>query len=166
MYVPPAEYVVQETEHWLVNHCVDATLPGYLIVSSRDPAAGRLADLSVESRRALGPLLADLDAALDAVLSPAHVYFSRWGHEPGHTVHFHVIPVPARIVEEAENDARYQVLKDFHATDADGDAGRFDGPDLTVFVVREHLEHARSCPVDGPTVVETVRRLREWLASA
>ena len=165
MYEPPPEYVVWTSEHWLVNQCVDATLPGYLIVSSRDPAAARLADLDVKAQRALGPLLANLDAALQAVLAPAHVYFSRWGHEPGHAVHFHVIPMPAELVEAAEANDRYRALKAFHAKDDAGDAGPLDGPDLSVYVVREYLENARPYPLDGPTAEEVVRRLRERLYS-
>ena len=160
---PPAALVVQETEHWLVNHCVDSTLPGYLIVSSLHPGAERLADLPTLARVELGEILARLDEALSAVLSPTRVYFARWGHTPGHAVHFHVIPVFPWLVEAARADARYRGLLRLHGAREDDGGDSLDGPDLTLYVVREYQERDTPPPVEMPSVEETTQRLRKHL---
>ena len=92
-FVPPARFVIHETEHWLVNHRCDTSYPGYLMVGARDPEATTLSKLDPEARAELGDLLAGCAHVLETRLGAMHVYCGRYGHEPGHTVHFHVLPV-------------------------------------------------------------------------
>jgi diadenosine tetraphosphate (Ap4A) HIT family hydrolase len=155
--------IVCETEHWRANQRVDSKLPGYLVV---EPKAGgdSLPALSAEALAELGPLLARLEAALTKVLSPRRVYVCRWGHAPGFPVHFHLIPLTDGVVGAFAQDERYRVLESFYAEPEDDDPEPWDGPDYCLYIAREFGEAATPPEIDGPTVQEAVRALRERLS--
>jgi diadenosine tetraphosphate (Ap4A) HIT family hydrolase len=159
MFIPPPKFVIHETAHWRINQRVDASLPGYLMLGARDPAAVRFECLTTDALMQLGPLLKATVGVIEQVLSPRHVYISRFGHSPGHTVHFHLIPVYSWVIEAFRKDGRYRVLEQFYRPDL-AKLG-FDGPDMNLFISREFAESLTPPRNEGPnmdTALELLRR--------
>jgi diadenosine tetraphosphate (Ap4A) HIT family hydrolase len=162
MFVPPPELIICETNHWRVNQSVDASLPGYLIVGARDPAAKRFEDLSDDALAKLGALLRDAVQILESTLGPRHVYVSRFGHTPGHSVHFHIIPVYAWVIEAFKRDIRYRILEQFHCPGfADQE---FDGCDMSLFICREFAESLTPPRSEGPKMDTALELLKKAFA--
>lgn len=161
-FVPPDRFVIHETEHWWVNHRCDTVYPGYLVVGARDPAGVSLADLPAEALSELGPLLARSSELLRECLGAVRTYDGRYGHTPGHTVHYHVIPVYDWTISAYWADERYRSLLQFYGDVAAVSAPEeFDGADMTLFIWRTFAEPGVEPPViDGPAVDEVVTRLR------
>jgi len=163
-FVPPARFVIHETEHWLVNHRIDTVYPGYLMVGARAPDATSFASLSPEALAELGGLLAACVHALETRLGATRVYCGRYGHEPDHTVHFHVLPVYAWTVERFLADELAPKLRSFHASPPDAASptlSDFDGADLTLFLWRRFADPGAVSPeIDGPSMDEPIEVLR------
>ena len=169
MFVPPPEFVVWETPHWLVNQRCNAALPGYLMVGAKDPAAADLADLCPAALAELGMVLQRTQQAIRDVLRPLHLYTCRFGHEAGHTIHFHIIPVCEWVAEAYGRDARYRQLQQFYAHPLDGTsagATEFDGADMTLYICREFAESKTPPPVVGLSVAQVIQCLRGRLEDA
>ena len=165
MFFPPPELVVLETAHWVVNQRVGTALPGYLIVGAKDPEAMDLSRLVPAAQAELGPVLARVQAAVTEVLTPEWTLVSRWGLMEGFPVHFHVIPVTRGVIDAYLADERYRGLMAFYTRPPVDDPGEFDGADLTLFVVREFTKRATPPAVSGPSIEETVHRLRTVLGN-
>jgi len=163
MFEPPEELVVLTTGHWRVNQCCDVALPGYLIVQALDPSADRLATLSEGAQAELGSVLARVHAALEDELSPLITYCTKWGHGPGHPVHFHVIPVFPWVEEALRREERFHVLGDLHAPPGWPFPAEYDGTEMSLFVRRALSDRADPQPAAGPSREEVVRRLRARL---
>jgi diadenosine tetraphosphate (Ap4A) HIT family hydrolase len=146
-----------ESEHWLVNHRGNSALPGYLIVGSK-MLTTELSDLPPPALGELGPLLASTQAALRDVLGAQRVYIGRYGHMPGHALHFHIIPIYHWVEALFWQDQRYRALQAF--ADGPGETPT-DGAELTLFVWREFCERAVPPPVQGPSVEEAAGLLRQ-----
>lgn len=146
---PPEAMTVHETPHWRINHRVKCPVPGYLMVAAKSPDAVELSDLTMGAQQEIGTLLAQTTHVLRDVLGAERVYVTRFGHDPGHTVHFHVIPVYAWIVAAYHADPRYAVGPDP------------DGANLTLFIWREYCERASPPPCAGPSVSEAIEQLRK-----
>jgi diadenosine tetraphosphate (Ap4A) HIT family hydrolase len=159
----PDHLFIKETEHWIVNHRIDAALPGYLMVAAR-LETNDLAALPSAALAELGPLLAACQQTLTDCLHPDHLYVSRYGHMAGLSIHFHVIPVYSWVKEAFLADARYRVLRSLYTP------GVFtsnpDGGELTLYVWREFCESKTPPPIHGPSIAEAVKLLREKLAAA
>jgi diadenosine tetraphosphate (Ap4A) HIT family hydrolase len=157
--IDPA-FVVHETAHWIVNHGMDAVLPGYLMVGARTGAD--FEDLPAAALAELGPLLALSTSVIRTTLGAERVYAGRFGHSPGWPVHFHLIPVHPWLVEEFQRDPSYDAVR------ALCNHGRPDGADLTLFVWREWTRSegrvTRTAP--GPSVGEAIGLLRAAFLSA
>ena len=169
MFTPLPEFVVWETAHWLVNQRCNALLPGYLMVGAKDPAAGDFADLCPAALAELGVVLQRTQQAVRDVLRPLHLYTCRFGHEAGHTIHFHIIPVCEWVAEAYGRDECYRQLQQFYAqppADASVGATEFDGADMTLYICREFGESKTPPPVVGPAVAQVIQRLRAQLADA
>ncbi len=151
-----AEFLITETEEWLVSHRMDSALPGYLIVASRTSASD-LSDLSDKALREIGPLLALVQTVLRWELRAGRVYIGRYGHQAGHSFHFHVIPIYGWVEELFWQDERYRTLRQF--TD-DVSPETTDGAELTLFVWREFCERLQPPPIEGPTVPEVILLFR------
>jgi diadenosine tetraphosphate (Ap4A) HIT family hydrolase len=152
----PAAFIILETDNWLVNHRMDSALPGYLMVGSKT-FADSLSGLSVEALTEVGPILATVQRTLQEVLKARRVYIGRYGHVPGHSFHFHVIPIYDWVKTLFWNDVRYRALAAF----ADGPGPtETDGAELTFFVWREFCERAVPPPVVGPSVATVIELLR------
>jgi diadenosine tetraphosphate (Ap4A) HIT family hydrolase len=147
-FVPPEEMIVHETPHWRINQRVNCPVPGYLMVGAKAANAVELSDLTEAAQREIGSLLAQATRILRAALGAERVYVARFGHDPGHTVHFHVIPVYSWIVAAYHADARYAVEPNP------------DGGNLTLFIWREYCESGSPPPCSGPSVAASIATLR------
>ncbi|MHB9022872.1 MAG: HIT family protein [Armatimonadota bacterium] len=158
-FAEPEETIVLTTPHWQVNHRLDVTLPGYLMVGAVDPNATDWADLSPEALAALGGVLADCVQAITECLHPVRVYVGRYGHTPGHTLHFHLIPIYDWLIEAYRQDERYRFLESLYEPSNGTDP---DGADLTLFVWREFGERHRIPPY-GLSVAEAISLINQTL---
>lgn len=158
-FLPPQETIIFETSHWRINHRVDITLPGYLMVGAE--AGADWDELSAESLTELGGVLAQSVRAITDCLHPQRVYVSRYGHTSGHTLHFHLIPVYDWVIEAYRRDERYHVLNHSDVSDSSTDP---DGADLTLFIWREYAG-AKRLPPAGLSIEEVISRLRQAMAA-
>jgi diadenosine tetraphosphate (Ap4A) HIT family hydrolase len=129
---------------------VDSVLPGYLMVGSRQETT-HLFDLSPRALAELGPLLSLLEQALFEILGPERVYIGRYGHSPGHSIHFHVIPVCPWVAAAFKADSRYKVFESLYPPGASTSAP--DGGELTTYVWREFCESKTPPPIQGSSVM-------------
>ena len=136
---------------------MNSALPGYLMISSKI-FTNDLYALPENSLVELGPLLAVAQHALKQVLHAQRVYIGRYGHTPGYSIHFHLIPIYDWVEELFWKDARYRLLENF--ADRPGETAT-DGAELTLFVWREFCERAEPPAVKGPSVSEATELLRE-----
>jgi diadenosine tetraphosphate (Ap4A) HIT family hydrolase len=85
---------IDETPHWVVQHCVGPLGVGTLIVKPNRHVL-HVADLDEAEAKELGPLLRRTAAAVAEAFDPAQVYICLWSHAdnvPGH-IHWVVQPV-------------------------------------------------------------------------
>ncbi|MFT3998852.1 MAG: HIT family protein [Rhizobium sp.] len=155
----PTTNLIVHTEGWLVSHRADSALPGYLIISARK-SVGDLSSMSDDTLHEIGPLLALTERSLKQTLNARRVYIGRYGHVPGRTFHFHMIPIYAWVEELFWRDTRYRALQRF--AEGEGQTAT-DGAELTFFVWREFCERQQPPPIQGPTVLEAIQRLRETM---
>jgi diadenosine tetraphosphate (Ap4A) HIT family hydrolase len=153
----PQQFQVFETNGWLVNHRMDSALPGYLMVSSKT-FTDDLSELPEDTLADLGPLLARAQRALRQALNAQRVYIGRYGHTPGYSIHFHVIPIYDWVEELFWQDRRYRLLENFAASPG---GPTTDGAELTLFVWREFGERTEPPLVKGPSIPEAIGLLRE-----
>jgi diadenosine tetraphosphate (Ap4A) HIT family hydrolase len=102
--------VIEQTEHWLVEHCVGALGVGTLIVKPKRHVV-HVWELNDEETRDLGPLLRRTAAVVAELTSPDQIYVCLWSHAggvPGH-IHFVVQPVTREQRERYGGGARVQV---------------------------------------------------------
>src|SRR5262249_56124358 len=77
-------------EHLIVEVCGICYIPGYLIVMPRVPVES-LSLMSSAMLASLGPTLAVVTAAIEAVVGPQRVYCALFSEET-RAVHFHLFP--------------------------------------------------------------------------
>ena len=87
---PSDDYLVCEDAYFRAEHSYDCWVPGYLILSARDSVSS-ISGLSSEALQNLGPRLALLVRAIEAVVRPELVYCARFGEEVK-ALHFHLLP--------------------------------------------------------------------------
>ena len=163
-FEPPEHLAILRTEHWVLNHRADSTLPGYLMLGSRAHTHD-LSMMRMEALLELGALLARAQAALNTILKPEHLYIGRYGHMAGHAFHFHLIPICGWVKQSFFGDPRYRVLRNFYQPADDGAAiDETDGAELTLYVWREFCENPRPPPISGPSIREVIDRLKVFLS--
>ncbi|NEI73534.1 HIT family protein [Rhizobium lusitanum] len=155
------ELLITETDEWIVSHRANSSLPGYLIIASKR-FANDLSELPEDTLRELGPLLALTQTVLRRKLNARRVYIGRYGHAPGQSFHFHIIPIYPWVEELFWLDERYRVLQQFTEGTAEETT---DGAELTLFVWREFCERLQPPPIKGPTVPEVVELLKKSMSS-
>ena len=156
MQIAPA-YIIDQTEHWLLNHHQASTLPGYLMLGAKAPTDS-LADMPDAALAELGGLLANIQKVMQAQLQPKWLYISRYGHMPGLPLHFHFIPVYDWVEQAFWQDERYRALQRFGAQELQETLT--DGAELTLFVWREFGESTAPPPIQGPGVEQVIEQLR------
>ncbi|BCQ61281.1 hypothetical protein PBOI14_30310 [Pseudomonas sp. Boi14] len=75
------EFIILQTDHWVLNHHLSSALPGYLMLGSRS-RVNSLAELPESALAELGGLLARVQKNLELQLKPKWLYISRFGHAP------------------------------------------------------------------------------------
>lgn len=152
VFVPDAEFVVFETEHWRVNQRVDSPLPGYLVVGARcESSLHSLADGALVE---LGPILSRAAAVLESLLDAEHVHVCQFGYESGHSTHFHLIPIYEWVKEAYFQAAAERETEVWYPDFA-------DGPSLTLFVSEEFSRGRSPCEIRGPAMFHVIRQLRD-----
>ena len=111
-----------------------------------------------------GQVLARAHRALTSILRPNHLYIGRYGHTPGHALHFHLIPVCGWVRQCFFDDPRYRVLNAFSYSAANSHDDETDGAELTLFVWREFCENPNPPTVRGPSIGSVVEQLKGLLA--
>ncbi len=154
-----SQFLIAETDGWLVSHRANSALPGYLIIASKR-SANDLFDLPDSALREIGPLLAASQAALKQDLGAPRVYIGRYGHISGLAFHFHIIPIYDWVEKLFWQDARYRILE--HFAEGEGET-ETDGAELTLFVWREFCERLQPPPIEGPSAPETIELLRKTM---
>ena len=154
----PAQFIIHETTHWIVNHHMSSALPGYLVLGSK-AYVHSLGDLPYNALIELGSLLATVQTILQLRMNPRWLYISRFGHDPGYAIHFHFIPVYHWVEELFWNDARYRLLNTFGSKESAHNLT--DGAELTLFVWREFGEDSHPTAIEGPSITEVIDDLRE-----
>ncbi|MEX6665558.1 HIT family protein [Pseudomonas sp. W2-17] len=157
MHIPPS-FVIHETTHWLINHRLDSHLPGYLMLSAKQMTHS-LATLPNEALTELGPLQAKIQQAIETHLHPKRLYIGRFGHDAGHSIHFHFIPIYPWVEALFWQDERYRSLQTFGSL-SDG-SSQTDGAELTLFVWREFCERPDPPSIEGPSVDLAIAALRQ-----
>lgn len=153
----PETLQIFATDFWLLNHRIDSALPGYLMLGSK-LLTNDLSELPQEALVELGPLLAQAQKAVMSQLRPNRLYISRYGHSPGHPIHFHLIPVYDWVEQLFWSDRRYRALEQF--AEASSEPGT-DGAELTLFIWREFCERVDPPPIVDPSVADVIVLLRE-----
>lgn len=153
----PRSFVIHETEHWTLNHRLNSAMPGYLMLGARSDASA-LHEMPDSALAELGPLLAKIQYLIEALFKPKRLYIGRYGHEPGHSIHFHIIPIHDWVEDLFWQDQRYRLLKTLSSPNPQS---LTDGAELTLFVWREFCERPDPPPSSGVTVEQTITRLRE-----
>lgn len=121
-----------------------------------------LKDLSQEALSSLGPLLAKTEDVIRRLLQPDRLYIGRYGHTPGYTIHFHLIPIYDWVEDLFWQDARYRTLEKL--SESSGGTAT-DGAELTLFVWREFCEGLSAPAIKGPSVLQAIEMMREALRS-
>jgi diadenosine tetraphosphate (Ap4A) HIT family hydrolase len=153
---PSDQFVVYETKYWQVNQRVDTTLPGYLMVGAKDPIALELANLPAGALLELGCVLRTVTAALQTSFKPEHIHVCCFGHSPGHTVHFHVIPVYEWMKQAYRRMARKDEAVQY--------PNFTDGASLALFVSEEFTRRRAPCEIPGPRIEHVIQALRDALS--
>ncbi|MDH4564211.1 HIT family protein [Pseudomonas sp. BN411] len=152
----PADLIVHQTDHWILNHRLDSALPGYLMLGSRARVEA-FHELPDEALLELGPLMARTQRVMERLLEPCRLYIGRYGHVPGWPIHFHCIPVYGWVEELFWRDERYRLLETFAGGEPQTAT---DGAELTLFVWREFCERPDPPAIQGPGRGEVIERLR------
>jgi len=75
-------------EHFIVEACNTCYIPGYLMVTPRD-AVESLSQMNAAALAELGPTLAIITSAIEAVVRPERVYCALFSEET-RAIHFHL----------------------------------------------------------------------------
>ena len=105
----------------------------------------------------MGVLLSKVQNTLQSVLGARRVYLGRYGHTPGHTFHFHAIPIYDWVEELFWQNPRYRLLESFAEKP---EPAMTDGAELTLFVWREFCERTVSPQIKGLSVSQAIEILR------
>lgn len=157
MEVAP-QFILLETEHWLLNHHMSSALPGYLMLGAKTHV-NSLAELPDAALTELGGLMANIQRTLELQLKPKWLYISRFGHDPRHPIHFHFIPVYDWVEDLFWKDARYRLLQTF-ASDENAQS-LTDGAELTLFIWREFGESPEPPAAQGPSISQVIDDMRQ-----
>ena len=143
------EYLVSEDAYFRAEHSGDCCVPGYLILSARDPVSS-ITGLTAGALQNLGPRLALLVRAIEAVVRPELVYCARFGEEVK-ALHFHLFPRTA------------SMAKEFLA--AVGKGAKLNGPILLNWA-RERHASVTATAAERAKVKEITHAIREYVRAS
>ena len=137
-----------ETDFWLLKHRADSKLPGYLILVAKEQSAISLSELSDKALQELGFLQAYATRSLETRFRAKLVYICRWGHQPGNSPHFHIVPL-------------YDWIEHAYALDPLWAESDPDGPVYFTFITRAFIEYLIPPVIHGPSIDEVISILRQ-----
>jgi diadenosine tetraphosphate (Ap4A) HIT family hydrolase len=109
--LPPREDIVDD-DKWRVCHSFNSSLPGWLVLVPRRHITA-IHDLDPEESARLGPLIASLSKALNAVMACEKTYVIQFAETEGFAhVHFHVVPRMAEFTDEQRGPNVFSFLGD------------------------------------------------------
>jgi diadenosine tetraphosphate (Ap4A) HIT family hydrolase len=93
--------LIDETDHWLVEHCIGPLGVGTLVVKPRRHVL-HVWELTGAEANELGPLLQQVTGVLSKLVEPDQIYVNLWSHAGGTPVHIHwvVQPVTRTLMDE------------------------------------------------------------------
>lgn len=133
-------YLVYSGKHYVIEHCRNCSIPGYLIVTPLSKARN-LDDLNPEALMALGRVLAHAVSVVREVVQPLKVYCAQFGEEDG-PMHFHIFPRTKEITEE-------------YFRENPGKEDSINGP-LLLGWSRERF----TCPKDARQLTDIIKKIR------
>lgn len=118
-----------------------------------------LSALPSEALAELGVLQARIQRVIESRLRPKRLYIGLFGHDSGHSIYLHFIPI-YHWVEEALfwTDDKYRALQNLGSVDSA--LQQTDGAELTHFVWREFCERTDPPMIQGLSVDESIAILR------
>ncbi|WP_392551561.1 hypothetical protein RHO13_01400 [Orbus wheelerorum] len=156
----PANMLIKQTAYWNINHRINSALPGYIMLSSRLDE-GQLHLLPQKALTEMTYLMSKIDYALNELLTPNHLYISRYGHNKNLAIHFHFIPITQWLINLFWQDQRYRQLQSFGAENPETIT---DGAELTFFIWREFCERPDPPIYQGPSREMIIEKLKVMLA--
>ncbi len=159
-FTPPDNSVIFRSPHWILNHNLDAKIPGYLMLSPVS-GASQFHDLAETALTDLGPVIALATQSILACFKPDYIFTSRYGVTPGVALHFHIIPIYAWIKDMLRDHPRYRCLDSLYNPDFGTNP---DAADFTLFVWREFVESKTPLAAAGFSFDETVTTLRHEIS--
>ena len=145
--------LIHETSHWILKHRADSALPGYLILASKNLNAESLSKLSLDALNELGFLQAQATRYLETRFGAKLVYICRWGHQPGNSPHFHIVPFYDWIKKAYLADPLWV---EFEADP--------DGPVYFTYITRAFIEYEIAPAIEGPSIDDVIQVLRQEFA--
>lgn len=126
--------LISASKHWRVEHCVGPLGVGTLLVKPTRHVT-RVAELTSDEAREMGPLLRRAAGVVDRLVEPDQTYVCLWSHAGGEPVHIHYVVQP---VTRSQMDAHGRLGP--HLQGALFDAGVAPDPEL----VAAFAERARA----------------------
>jgi diadenosine tetraphosphate (Ap4A) HIT family hydrolase len=109
--LPPRERVVADA-WWRVAHCIDTSLPGWLVLVPRRHVTA-IAELTDDEAAVLGTWQVRLSRALHVVTGCAKTYVVQFAEAPGFQhVHFHVVPRMPDLHKEFRGPGVFGLMRD------------------------------------------------------
>ena len=143
---PSEERLICEESYFRAEQCGDCCVRGDVILSARGSATS-ISGLSPEALNNLGPRLALLIRAIEAVVRPELVYCARFGEEVK-ALHFHLFPRTAELARAFPGDI--------------GKGTTLNGP-LLLNVARERHTFLAASSAEQAKVHELTHAIREYV---
>ena len=136
-------------DHFRIEQCSTCPIPGYLIISPVIQVKS-LSEMGPAALSELGPTLAIVTQAIDAILKPDRIYCAMFG-EKDNLIHFHIFPRTKWILDEylKENPMTAEVVS---------------GPQVLDWS-RENFKKDSIMHLPGPGKEEIIDKLRKFFKS-
>lgn len=144
-------------QYWRVNLNQSFGIPGYLFLQCLRDEVGQFSQLSAHEAAEMGILLQRASRAIETVLKPELVLTGRYGLVPGHTIHFHLMPLFSELFDRYKERPEYQNFQQNNPPDYPAVP---DAAELMAFAWREY------CWLGNPLFEQTMEDLPERLAMA
>ena len=92
------DYLISETQYFRIEQSYEILIPGYLIVSMKEPIA-EFSQMPHEVAVDLGQSLQMACRIAEKIIKPERVYVAKFGEECKQ-IHFHILPRTLSLLEE------------------------------------------------------------------
>jgi diadenosine tetraphosphate (Ap4A) HIT family hydrolase len=140
------DFVIFETEHFLARQSAECPIPGYLLVTPKQPILD-FSEIFEEMAADLGRAVCLACRTVEEIIAPERVYVARFG-EAHVEIHFHIFP-------------RTRWLLDTYAKTVGASTGPISGPQLFDWT-RDTFRGENGLEVPGITVSKAVREMRSF----